>query len=118
VQRFADLVDVVGPVDILFTHDAPDTIDFPGFVKDDPWSNGNRTMMNIVGDIARAQYWFHGHYHRALSYRYKDTHVVGLGANPKAMPIWMDEFDHHSVALVTVDDDTIGWDYTHEWCYK
>jgi predicted phosphodiesterase len=119
VQRFADLVDVVGPVDILFTHDAPDTIDFPGFIKDDPWSNGNRTMMDAVGDIARAKYWFHGHYHRALSYRYKDTHVVGLGANPKAMPEWMDEFDHKSVALVTVDDDgDVKWSYTHEWCYK
>jgi predicted phosphodiesterase len=119
VQRFMDLIDIMGPVDVLLTHDAPSTIEFDGFYKNDVLSNANRAMMDVVGDIARAKYWFHGHYHRALAYRYKDTHVVGLGANPEAMPWHMDEFDHKSVAIVHVDDDgDVTYGYTHEWCYK
>lgn len=120
VQKFMDLVDVSGPVDFLFTHDAPNTLPhWDGFVKDDLLSNANRDMMDIVGGAARAKYWFHGHYHRGLQYQFNDTQVVGMGANPEAMPWSIPAHQQNSVALVTVaDDGSVKWNYTHEWVYQ
>lgn len=118
VQRLAELVEITGPVDFLLTHDSPTTLpEWPGFYKNDHLSNTNRELMDAVGEIARAKYWFHGHYHRGLQYQFNDTQVVGLGANPEAMPFSMPKRQHNSVALVTVDDSGIKWEYSTEWTW-
>jgi hypothetical protein len=82
VYRFTE---VVGdrPVDFLITHDAPSVIEpWEGFIKDDALSNANRDLMDEVGKVARPRWWFHGHYHKFLKYRFNDSRVYGLGPNP------------------------------------
>jgi hypothetical protein len=118
ILMLQNLIDITGRVDILFTHDSPTTLpEWDGFIKDDPYSQGHRKMLDRVGEIARPAFWFHGHYHRAVQYQFGDAHVVGLGANPEAMPWGMPKHQHNSVAVVTVDESGISWDYNHEWAY-
>lgn len=103
-----------GPVDVLLTHDAPDSLPvFPGFIKDDPMSNANRAIVTQAGLVAQPQYWFHGHYHRELKYEFDrfalgkektasgegPTKVYGLDCNPQ----WS-----YSGANVAVWDSTTG----------
>jgi calcineurin-like phosphoesterase family protein len=72
----------VGALDVLLTHDAPMCLpEWNGFIKDDPMSNGNRELMTEVGHIANATWWFHGHYHKELSYKFNNTQVYGLDCN-------------------------------------
>jgi Calcineurin-like phosphoesterase len=118
IALLEELVGITGPVDILFTHDSPTTLpEWEGFIKDDPYSHGHRKMLDRVGEIARPSFWFHGHYHRAAQYQFNDAHVVALGANPDAMPWTTPTRQHNSVAVVTVDESGISWDYNHEWAY-
>ena len=57
----------LGPVDVLFSHDAP--IDFPShWLKPDLESAMNRGAMTDVGRALRPRRWFHGHYHTNLTY--------------------------------------------------
>jgi hypothetical protein len=70
-----------GPVDILFTHDAPTCI--PMRLVPDVLSMVNRTAMSQVGRALRPALWFHGHYHQSVTYCFEHrtgvTTVRGLG---------------------------------------
>lgn len=93
-------------IDVLLTHDAPMTLpEFEGFIKDDPTSNYNRMLMDSVGDIAGADIWFHGHYHKELEYRYKNTLVYGLDCNIRHR--WAGSnaaiYDNGTVHLLEID---------------
>jgi hypothetical protein len=70
VQAAVDL----GPVDILFTHDAP--LGVPMRLLPDMTSAAHRAYMTQVGEGMKAAYWFHGHYHASLFYRFH--HTVGV----------------------------------------
>ncbi len=119
IAHLEHLVDIHGAADILLTHDAPTSLPtWPGFVKDDPYSEGSRKMMDIAYDIARPKIWFHGHYHKMLTYRHNDSYVYGLGANPPAMPSFLRENDYGSVALLMVDDSgSVTVAYDNEWVW-
>lgn len=106
-------------VDILLTHDAPNSMPvWPGFFKDDMDSNYCRQMVTMAYDIAKPRYGFHGHYHRYMNYEHVHTggvaRVTGLGANPWAM-YNPNEDDHNSVAKVFWDGDSLITAITNEW---
>lgn len=63
----------LGPVDILFTHDAPTGV--PIRLLPDVASTAHRAYMAQVGLAVSPAYWFHGHYHDSLFYRFH--HLVG-----------------------------------------
>lgn len=60
----------IGPVDVLFTHDAPTALPLPG-LKDDLDSTINRQAMSEVGRALRPAQWFHGHYHHHVQYSFR-----------------------------------------------
>jgi hypothetical protein len=64
----------IGPVDVLFTHDAPTCI--PMRLMPDLLSMANRTAMSEVGRALKPALWFHGHYHESLTYPFE--HRAGV----------------------------------------
>lgn len=57
----------LGPVDVLFTHDAP--VEFPEtWIKPDLESQINRQMISSVARKLQPKLQFHGHYHCSLTY--------------------------------------------------
>lgn len=59
----------IGPVDVLFTHDAPTT--FPEtWLKADLDSTAYRQAMTDVGRALTPRYWLHGHYHHYVRYAF------------------------------------------------
>jgi len=75
----------LGPVDVLITHDSgSDLPEWPGFIKDDLWSEKNRNALTAIEDVLRPTAWVHGHYHRALDYRTRTgCKVIGLDSEPQ-----------------------------------
>lgn len=64
----------LGPVDILFSHDAPNGV--PMRLVPDAASAMNRLTMTRIGTALAPDFWFHGHYHEALSYLFR--HPAGV----------------------------------------
>lgn len=57
----------IGPVDVLFTHDAPTS--FPeSWIKPDLESTANRQRMTDIGRALTPRVWLHGHYHCSVTY--------------------------------------------------
>lgn len=63
----------LGPVDILFSHDAPTGV--PMRLVPDLASTVHRTYMTQIGSALVPAYWFHAHYDESLFYRFQ--HLVG-----------------------------------------
>lgn len=63
----------LGPVDILFTHDAPTGVPIP--LMPDLASTVHRAFMSKIGETLMPALWFHGHYHRSMFYKFQ--HMVG-----------------------------------------
>jgi len=63
----------MGPVDILFSHDAPAGV--PMDLLPDLDSTAHRAYMTEIGRALAPAYWFHGHYHESLFYEFH--HVLG-----------------------------------------
>lgn len=78
----------LGPVDILFTHDAPTGV--PARLIPDVASMAHRAYMAHIGAALVPAYWFHGHYHDSLHYRFHHTAgtttVRGLHCNHTPSP--------------------------------
>ncbi len=123
LQRFTELVDRTGPLDVMISHDAPLTLpSWQGFIKDDPLSNANRAIMHEAGLWASPTYWFHGHYHKELTYaldaprRYDEDHQVriyGLDCDQQwsnsgcNVAIWDSETGNVKVATIGIHDKSI-----------
>lgn len=73
-----------GPIDVLFTHDAPTNVPMPG-MKEDIDSTAHRQRVTAVARVAQPSLWFHGHYHRAMDYEFgyppRQSRVIGLGCD-------------------------------------
>lgn len=65
-----------GPVDVLFTHDAPSYNPFR--LIPDLDSAMHRQLMDQVGRAYRPKLWFHGHYHQPVEYTFE--HDLGTAA--------------------------------------
>ncbi len=76
----------LGPVDYLFSHDAPQDLPLTYLKKDDD-SKAHRYSMTKIGLALRPKLWFHGHYHRHMEYPFYhadgETRVIGLDADPQ-----------------------------------
>lgn len=72
-----------GPVDYLFTHEAPQLPPgLPGDWKNDPISNTNRHAIALLASELAPRVLFHGHYHLPYNRQYnRQTMVYGLGAD-------------------------------------
>ena len=57
----------IGKVDYLFTHDGPENFPAPLW-KLDETSAFSRSLYTKIGQAVRPSKWFHGHYHRRLTY--------------------------------------------------
>lgn len=79
----AEAASQLGPVDILFSHDAP--IGVPLRLIPDVASTVHRTYMTQIGNALVPAWWFHGHYHDSLFYKFRhaagETTVRGLDCN-------------------------------------
>jgi predicted phosphodiesterase len=73
----------LGPVDILFTHDAP--MGVPMRLIPDVGSAAHRVYMTQIAESLGPSYWYHGHYHEPLYYRFHHPQGVatvrGLDCN-------------------------------------
>lgn len=82
LQRALDF----GPVDVLFTHDAPAGV--PMKLIPDLVSAMHRTNMSHLGRMLKPSLWFHGHYHESFVYKFEHqagyTTVRGLGCDHAA----------------------------------
>lgn len=62
-----------GPIDIMFTHEAPTGLDIPGHHADDKWrwplSNINRDFLREVFDEVQPKLLIHGHHHRRYTWK-------------------------------------------------
>lgn len=67
----------LGPVDVLFTHDAPAEMPSLALSPHVP-SAQSREAMSRIGRALRPKLWTHGHYHRSLAYQLR--HDDGLCA--------------------------------------
>lgn len=79
----------IGPVDILFSHDAPADFPIDGLIPDLD-SAANRQVMTDIGRALTPRIWRHGHYHRRLTYQFHhdrgDCKVIALdcdGSTPE-----------------------------------
>lgn len=82
-QEDIDAATALGPVDILFSHDAPVGVPLP--LVPDLASTVHREFMSVIGENLMPALWFHGHYHEWLAYRFQhmtgSTVVRGLHCN-------------------------------------
>lgn len=73
----------LGPVDIVFSHDAPAGV--PMNLIFDLDSTAHRQYISQIGQALTPAYWYHGHYHESLFYRFHHVRgaatVRGLGCN-------------------------------------
>lgn len=75
-----------GPIDVMFTHDAPCSdhlerwLDRYGY-KVGPESKASRLLVTEVVDAVQPLHLYHGHYHQEYTTRYGVTYIQGVGAN-------------------------------------
>lgn len=73
----------IGPVDILFSHDAP--TQNPFHLKLDEDSLAHRQVVTDVARSLQPDNWFHGHYHRYARYSFNHARgyadVIGLNCD-------------------------------------
>jgi predicted phosphodiesterase len=64
VMKALENVDAVGGVDVVFTHERPDSFPFPDWFKDNhEESAGQRRLLDAVFEYVHPKMWFFGHYH-------------------------------------------------------
>ncbi len=106
---------VFNSVDVLLTHDSPTTLpEWPGFVKDDVLSQRNREAMDMVYESANAVVAFHGHYHKHLAYKFRDTAVIGLSCDDDGAGHWGGDLRSYAIVEVATRIDAgivIGGEY-------
>lgn len=66
----AEQAQMLGRLDILFTHDAPVEFPLPG-LKVDLESQINRQLMSSIGRATCPKMWTHGHYHASVTYPFR-----------------------------------------------
>jgi predicted phosphodiesterase len=100
-----------GPVDVLLSHDAPDSQELLEFLrvfgeyhriayKIDAESQANREQMNRAVDTIQPKFLFHGHYHHRYNGERGETKIVGLGRDGDG-----------TQSYVVVDTDLFPWSY-------
>jgi hypothetical protein len=87
-----------GKVDYLFTHDAPFNIPMNLYLagKDGFSSSFQRQLMDKVGAASRPTRWFHGHYHRRMTYGfplydpYTEVHALDMDGTGPSNFVFLD----------------------------
>lgn len=88
----------LGPVDILFSHDAP--IGVPLHLMPDLASTVHRTYMAQIGEALVPAYWFHAHYNESLFYRFH--HLVGA-ATVRGLGCYHSDVRTDSMVAINLD---------------
>lgn len=78
-----------GKVDVLLSHDCPNTVPMKG-IKNDIDSYLHRKAMEEIADVVQPDLWLHGHMHEYMEYEYKSSRVIGLNRNTFPDEVWFE----------------------------